>query len=60
MRIKLKNKKNAQTKSFRSDILFMLYAFRHQPKTEPDDKPGYVLNDHLSRLTVASKLKRPT
>ena len=27
---------------------------------EPDDKPGYVVNDHLSRPAVANRLKRPT
>ena len=27
---------------------------------EPADKPGYVVNDHLSRPAVASRLKRPT
>ena len=29
-------------------------------KTKQDDKPGYVSNDHLSRTTVTSSLKRPT
>ncbi len=27
---------------------------------EPADKPGYVVNDHLSRPAVTSRLKRPT
>ena len=27
---------------------------------EQDDKPGYVLDDHLSRPSVARRLKRPT
>ena len=27
---------------------------------KPADEPGYVENNHLSRLTVASKFKRPT
>ena len=25
-----------------------------------DDKPGYVVNDHLARPVVADRLKRPT
>lgn len=29
-------------------------------KSEPDDKPGYVVNNHLSDSVVADRLKRPT
>ena len=33
-------------------------SFRERPvefiKKEPDDKPGYVMNDHLSNSAVAS------
>ena len=39
-------------------------SFRERPvefiKKEPDDKPGYVMNDHLSNSAVASSFKRPT
>ena len=28
--------------------------------TEQNDKPGYVANDHLSRIIVADDLQRPT
>ena len=28
--------------------------------TKQNDKPGYVVNDHLSRIAVAGNLKRPT
>ncbi len=28
--------------------------------TKQNDKPGYVVNDHLSRITVTGNLKRPT
>ena len=28
--------------------------------SEPDDKPGYVLNDHLSNSAVTDRLQRPT
>ena len=35
-------------------------SFRERPvefiKKEPDDKPGYVMNDHLSNSAVASSL----
>ena len=35
-------------------------SFRERPveftKKEPDDKPGYVVNDHLSTSAVASSL----
>ena len=35
-------------------------TFRERPvefiKKEPDDKPGYVMNDHLSNSAVASSL----
>ena len=29
-------------------------------RSEPDDKPGYVVNDHLSNSAVTDRLKRPT
>ncbi len=29
-------------------------------KCKGDDKPGYVVDGHLSRLPVARQLKRPT
>ena len=29
-------------------------------KKDSDDKPGYVLNDHLSRPAVTNRFKRPT
>ena len=29
-------------------------------ESEQDDKPGYVVNGHLSRPAVASRLERPT
>ena len=29
-------------------------------ESEPDDKPGYVVNGHLSDPAVAGRLKRPT
>ena len=39
-------------------------SFRERPvefiKKEPDDKPGYVVNDHRSDPVVADRLKRPT
>ena len=31
-----------------------------QRKGEQDDKPGYVLNNHLSSTAVASRVQRPT
>ena len=35
-------------------------SFRERPvefiKKEPDDKPGYVMNDHLANSAVASSL----
>ena len=38
------------------DIFFAVMCFLR----EQSDKPGYVVNDHLSRPDVATRLKRPT
>ena len=42
-------------------LLFLLYKTTSctrlcEFKKEPDDKPGYVVNDHLSTSAVASSL----
>ena len=50
------NIKPAATKV--TDMAYL--SFRERPvefiKKEPDDKPGYVVNDHLSNSAVASSL----
>ena len=50
---------NAHIQHAATKVTDMAYlSFRERPvefiKKEPDDKPGYVVNDHLSNSAVAS------
>ena len=36
------------------------HLFHLHLKLQQDDKPGSVVNDHLSRMIVTNHLKRPT
>ena len=51
-------KKNLYTSEIRVKILFKISQLKI--KSKQNDKPGYVVDVHLSSSVVASRLKRPT